>query len=110
MIPRGTIVITAIPGDYGKPRPAVVVQSGRFGELPSSIVCPITSFEDGSDFRGLRPVVQPSEQNALEHPSRIMVDKLIAMPNYKLVQQIGMVDAETMAAIDTALTLLLGLA
>ncbi len=110
MIPRGTVVITAIPGDYGKPRPAIVVQSSHFEGLPSSVVCPLTSFEDGSDFLGLRPVVQPSEHNALERPSRVMVDKLIAMPNYKLVRQVGSVDAGAMAAIDTALTPLLGLA
>ncbi|WP_337332459.1 type II toxin-antitoxin system PemK/MazF family toxin [Xaviernesmea oryzae] len=41
---RGEIVIVSAPGDYGKPRPAVVVQTNGIPEnYPSIIVCQITS-------------------------------------------------------------------
>ncbi len=40
---RGQFVVVATAGDYGKPRPALVVQSDLFGELPSVVICPLTS-------------------------------------------------------------------
>ncbi len=35
---RGDLVTIALPGDYGKPRPALVVQSDLFSEHPSVTV------------------------------------------------------------------------
>ena len=40
---RGDVVVVALPGDYGKPRPALIVQSDRFVDHPSVTVLPITS-------------------------------------------------------------------
>ena len=50
---RGDVVICAAPAEYGKPRPAVVVQSGLFNGTHSSVVvCLITShLEDAPLFR-----------------------------------------------------------
>jgi mRNA interferase MazF len=31
---RGSLVTIAVQGDYGKPRPAVVIQSDNFAEYP----------------------------------------------------------------------------
>jgi mRNA interferase MazF len=31
---RGDLVTVALPGDYGKPRPALVIQSDLFAEHP----------------------------------------------------------------------------
>ncbi|MGH6904039.1 MAG: type II toxin-antitoxin system PemK/MazF family toxin [Geminicoccaceae bacterium] len=54
-------MLTALPGDYGKPRPAVVVQSDWLNQSDCSsiVVCPMTSFEaivpdSGSGWRPLR--------------------------------------------------------
>ena len=42
---RGDIVICVLKGDYGKPRPAVVIQSDLFNLTHTSItICPITSY------------------------------------------------------------------
>ena len=44
LMERGDIIICALSGDYGKPRPAVVIQSDLFNPTHASItVCPITS-------------------------------------------------------------------
>jgi hypothetical protein len=40
---RGHFVVVATSGDYGKPRPALVVQSELFAELPSVVICPLTT-------------------------------------------------------------------
>ena len=56
---RGDIVIVAAPGDYGKPRPAVIVQTDAFPENHASVVvCQLTSdlvdAPDGDRSRGGR--------------------------------------------------------
>jgi mRNA interferase MazF len=38
----GTLVTIALPGAYGKPRPALVVQSDLFSDHPSVTVLPVT--------------------------------------------------------------------
>ena len=50
---RGEVVTVAASGDFGKPRPAVVIQSDVFPEQHASvIVCQMTSrLEDAPDFR-----------------------------------------------------------
>jgi len=40
---RGDLVTVALPGAYGKPRPAVVMQSDLFGEHPSVTILPVTN-------------------------------------------------------------------
>ena len=41
---RGDIVTIAVTGDYGKPRPAVIIQSDFFNDTHASVlVCPFTS-------------------------------------------------------------------
>jgi mRNA interferase MazF len=61
---RGDVVIVAAAGDYGKPRPAVIVQTDGFPETHASVVvCQMTSdIVDAPDFR---VTVRPSEQNGL---------------------------------------------
>ena len=52
-IRRGDVVAVAASGDYGKPRPAVVVQSDSFPDTHASvIICQMTSsLADAPDFR-----------------------------------------------------------
>ena len=40
---RGDVITVALSGDYGKPRPAVVIQSDTLLETESVLVCLITS-------------------------------------------------------------------
>ena len=40
---RGDLVTIALQSDYGKPRPALVLQSDLFDEHPSVTILPVTS-------------------------------------------------------------------
>ena len=45
---RGDIVIVSAAGDYGKPRPAVVIQSDRLRSMDSVLVNLMGKHESGS--------------------------------------------------------------
>jgi mRNA interferase MazF len=67
---RGDLVTIAMQGDYGKPRPALVIQSDQFDELASVTVLPVTGTLVAAPL--LRITVQPSQRNGLQKPSQVM--------------------------------------
>jgi mRNA interferase MazF len=105
---RGDLVIVSLPGDYKKPRPAVILQNDRLeGKLESYIIALLTTFDEGAQV--LRVEVIPTSENGLHEPSRVMVDKLYAIPPHRMHQHIGKLDAGTLRKIDRALMIILDL-
>ena len=104
---RGDLVTVAVSGDYGKPRPALVVQADAFDAHPSVVVLPLTS--ELHDTPLFRIGVRAGNQTGLRTPSQIMVDKATAVPRGKLGARIGRVDRGTLHAVDEALRGFLGL-
>jgi len=106
-VSRGDLVTIALPGDYGKPRPALVVQADAFQVLASVTVLPLTS--DLRDWPLFRITIRPSRTNGLRQASQIAVDKAVTVPGAKIGQRIGRADAATMRAVGSALSSFLGL-
>jgi mRNA interferase MazF len=105
---RGAVVIVSVPGDFGKPRPAVVVQSDRLTSIMESVVIAlVTSSVRGG--RHVRVQVEPTELNGLRVTSRIMVDKLFTLQKHRVSQVVGQVDGATMLRVDEALRTILDL-
>lgn len=103
---RGDLVTIALQGDYGKPRPALVVQSDLFDEHPSVTILPVTS-----ELRHLplfRVPVPPTESNGLRNVSEIMVDKAQTVSREKLGEVFGHLAEENMLAVSRALAVFLG--
>ena len=105
---RGDLVAVALPGDQGKPRPALVVQADHFDSLASVTVLPITSTLVDAPL--LRVPIEPSERNGLTRRSQIMVDKPQTPSRGKLGPVIGHLDDATMVTINRVLAVFLGLA
>jgi mRNA interferase MazF len=105
---RGDVVVLVLKGDYGKPRPGVVVQGDRYAELASVTVLPMTTTLTELD--DIRILVQPTEANGLHEPTMIMSDKLQTVPRDKVGKVIGGLTAEQMTAVNRALALFLGFA
>ena len=105
-IARGDIVVAVLPGDYGKGRPAVIVQSDAFNATHASIVmCPITShLVDAPLFRIL---LRPSPENGLKALSQVMVDKMMAVKRERVSKVIGRLDTRKWREVDRALRTLL---
>jgi mRNA interferase MazF len=104
---RGELVTIAMGGDYGKPRPALVIQSDAFLDLPSVTVLRITS--ELHEWPLLRVTVAPNAANGLRKTSQIMIDKAATVPRAKLGPSIGRVEADTLRSVDLALLAFLGL-
>jgi mRNA interferase MazF len=104
---RGDLVTVAVSGDYGKPRPALIVQADAFDLHPSVIVLPLTS--ELHDAPLVRVTVAACESTGLRVPSQIMVDKATAVPRVKIGTRIGQLDEATMRAVSQALRGFLGL-
>ena len=105
---RGQFVTVATAGDYGKPRPALVVQGNLFAELPSVVICPLTTTLR-SDAGQFRLEVEPSVQNGLREPSQIAIDKITVVPHGKIGGVFGMADDALMLRVNRALALFLGI-
>src|SRR4051812_28320136 len=107
-VSRGDLVTIALPGDYGQPRPALVVQADAFQALASVTVLPLTS--QLHDWPLFRITIRPSRANGLWQASQVAVDKTATVPRAKIGQRIGRADPATMRAVDTAMAGFLGLA
>ena len=104
---RGDVVTVTLRGEQGKPRPALVVQADPFSDLPGVTVLPITSTL--IEAPALRVRVEPAGENGLKKVSQVMVDKPQTPARGKVGAVIGRVDRATLAAVDRALAVFLGL-
>ncbi len=106
---RGDVVTVAAAGDYGKPRPAIIVQTDAFPETHASVVvCQMTSeIVDAPDFRVL---IEPTAQNGLRARSQIMADKPVTIRRERIGQLVGHLDDADMARVNVALAFVMGLA
>ena len=105
---RGDLVAVSLPGDYGKLRPALVVQSDLFAAHPSVTLLPITSaLIDGVPL--LRPTLTPDAGNGLVRPSQIMVDKISTIARDKVGEPFGRLSEAAMAEVTRLLAVFLGL-
>ena len=101
---RGDIVTIPAPGDYGKPRPALIIQADVFNDIT---VVPLTStIIDAPLFR---ITLDPSRQNGLNRVSQIMVDKVLTLPREKIGKRVGHLGNTLMIRVGRALSVWLGM-
>ena len=105
---RGDFVKVVTPGSYGKPRPAVIVQSDLFNQHPSISVLPLSSELRNTPLFRVR--IEPTTMNGLDKLSEVMVDKIQTIPIEKIGGEIGRASDEEMLAINRALAIFLGFA
>jgi mRNA interferase MazF len=106
---RGDVVTVALPGDYGKPRPALVVQADLFNGTHSSVtLLPLTSTIVDTPL--FRMTIDPNRANGLTRVSQIMVDKIITVPRDKVGASIGRLEDDAMQRVGRALAVWLGIA
>jgi mRNA interferase MazF len=105
---RGNFVTIAVQGDFGKLRPALVIQAHQFNEHATVTVLPITSTLVAAPL--LRVTVHPSAENGLQKPSQVMVDKAMTVKRDKLGPAFGRIDADALVQVERCLAVFLGIA
>jgi mRNA interferase MazF len=103
---RGDLVTVSLSGDFGKPRPALIIQSDAFSSLPSFTVLPLTS--DLYDAPNIRVAIHPNQTNGLQLPSQIMIDRAATLRRDKVGKYIGHIDSEMLDEVHERLLRFLG--
>ena len=106
---RGDVVTVAASDDYGKPRPAVIVQTDALpAEHASVVVCQMTSeCTDAPDFRVM---IEPTAKNGLRVRSQVMADKPVTIRRERVGRMVGHLDDKDIARLNIALAFVIGLA
>ena len=105
---RGDFATIAMQGDFGKPRPVLVIQADQFGEHSTVTVLPVTNTLVAAPL--LRITVQPSVENGLQKPSQVMVDKAMTVKRDKIGPAFGHIDADSLVEVERCLAVFLGIA
>jgi len=107
-VKRGEIYYVVPPRDFGKQRPAVVIQSSLFLENASTITfCLMTG--SVQFVNPVRILVNPTRTNGLDQPSLIQVDNIVTVDAERIRNRIGTITSTQLATLDAALKLWLGL-
>ena len=105
---RGELVTVAMPGDFGKPRPALVIQADQFEHTGTVTVLLVSGTLVDAPL--IRLTVQPTPANGLHKPSQVMVDKAMSVKRDRLGSTFGRLDDETMLSVTRTLAVFLGIA
>ncbi len=105
---RGDFVTVAVAGDFGKPRPALVIQADAFAGHPSVTVLLLSSALVEAPL--LRLTVEPEAENGLRQSSQIMIDKTMTVMRGKIGQTFGRLDAQALLEVERRLAVFLGIA
>lgn len=108
LITRGAVVVCVRAGEYGKPRPAVVVQADLFNATHASVtVCPLTTGCLAAPL--FRIQVKPGKANGLRLASDVMVDKVSSLRRERITGVIGRLSDQDWSRVEQALRLWLDL-
>ena len=105
---RGDFVTIAMQGDFGKPRPALVVQPDQFNEHATVTILLMSSTLVDAPL--LRVTVQPGEATGLQKPSQVMIDKAMTVKRDKLGEAFGSAGDAAMLEVGRCLAVFLGIA
>lgn len=98
----------SVAGDFGKPRPALVLQADEFGGTATVTVLLLSGSMVEAPL--LRVQVNPTPANGLRKTSQVMIDKAMTVRREKLGPAFGRLTDGELLAISRALALFLGIA
>jgi mRNA interferase MazF len=99
---------STIGSEIKKIRPALILQNDTANKYsPVTIVAAVTSFHGDKLYPTEVNVAAPT--GALDQDSIVLLNQLRTIDKERLLKKLGMLDQETMAKVDTALLISVGL-
>ncbi len=105
---RGDLITVAAGGDYGKPRPALVIQSDFLDETDSVLACLLTTTLRNAPLHRLS--LPLGEATGLRQPSQVMVDRIMAVRRERCGPRVGRADDASLLALGRLLAFVVGIA
>lgn len=105
---RGDLATVVVQGDFGKPRPALIIQADQYASHSSVTVLPLSSHVVDAPL--MRITLLPDEVNGLNATSQIMIDKIMTIKRAKVRAVFGCIDSITMLEVERCLAVFLGVA
>jgi len=105
---RGDLVTVALSGDFGKPRPALIIQSDSFDATDTVTLVLISGTLIDAPL--LRLTVRPDPENGLQKPSQIMIDKAMTVRRDRIGKRFGRLSEDEMLSVTRSIALFLGIA
>ncbi len=105
---RGDLVTVAMPGDHGKPRPALVIQADPFTETATVTVLLLSGTLVDAPL--MRLSVDPSPENGLQKASQVQIDKAMTVRREKVGSVIGRLNDRQILEVNRLLAVFLGIA
>jgi mRNA interferase MazF len=105
---RGDLVTVAMSDDFGKPRPAIIIQSDHFAATDTVTLVLLSSTLVDAPL--IRIIVHPTPRNGLRAASQIMIDKTMTVRRERIEDVFGHTDEETMTAVSRSLAVFFGIA
>jgi mRNA interferase MazF len=84
---RGERLTVAMPGDFGKPRPALIIQANQFQDTGMVTILLLSGMLVDAPL--IRLSVQPKPTNRLQKPSQLMVDKAMSVKRERIGRVFG---------------------
>lgn len=104
---RGELITVVAAREYGKPRPALVIQANRAEGSESVVVLLLSSTLTNTP--SVRYQLEPNDVNGLRLTSEVQIDKIQAIPLSRIGGTIGRLDEPTMERITRLLAVFLGI-
>lgn len=104
---RGDMVTVALQENFGKPRPALVIQSDAFTPTHETVVVLLVS-SYVIDAPLFRVSIEPSEQNSLKQTSQVMIDKVMTVKKERLGRVFGHLENRYLSEINRLLAVFMG--
>ncbi len=105
---RGDLVTIVSPGDFGKPRPGLIIQSDLFDHTGTITVLLISGTLVHAPL--IRIDIEPTAENGLKERSQVMIDKAMSVRRDKVGALIGRLDPEALLSVNRALAVFFGIA
>ena len=106
LVAEADLITVAFPGDFGKPRPALIVQADLFEATGTVTVLLISATFVEAPL--IRLAVQPSALNGLRKPSQVMIDKVMSVRRDRVGEVFGRLEAKALVAVSRSLAVFLG--